>query len=330
MGRRTWWFLCNIAFIASATACGSASSAGSAAPPRAQPPTAAQADAAVQTWFAATNQMVTAHDFSQLDSVTTGAMTDAYRNARDAVATQPTSSPAKPFVLKNLTVVVPCQGTGPADFVAYADTDVFSLGTSVDSHAMVFVKSGGRFKLAATVSHPPGSPPWPRLCRPGTAPSALALVLRPNGVGASLAQAFNRNIVAPTGDSAAVAPFVLNQFTNFKADSADASTKLQAAHDTWSTTFLVSPAPSYALPLASGGYWVLVTLAQHSVVTDPQGNSGGTWPDGAPVATPHPAVVHRQATEFTVTDAVIDPPSKAGARATVDGFFGYEAKSSAS
>ena len=40
--------------------------------------------------------------------------------------------------------------------MAYADTDVFDLGSAVQPVAMVFERTGGRWKLATAVNHADG------------------------------------------------------------------------------------------------------------------------------------------------------------------------------
>ena len=54
--------------------------------------------------------------------------------------------------------------------MAYGDTDVFDLGSGMQSVAMVFERAGGLWKLATAVNRPSGG--WPALCTQGTPPAA--------------------------------------------------------------------------------------------------------------------------------------------------------------
>ena len=162
-----------------------------AAPPVGAPPASAHTSAeraATMNWLATTNQMWTKDDFAALDRVTTGEGRLIYRTEQDQAAGDPSPSGRTPFRLTGLSITVPCRsgavtgGTG-AVFVAYADTDVFTLGQSLRPEAMVFRQAGGTWKLAAVVNGSPGAsgPRWPALCRAGADPAAAA-VLAPGGL----------------------------------------------------------------------------------------------------------------------------------------------------
>ena len=68
------------------------------------------------------------------------------------------------FQLTGLSITVPCHTGTPTVFVAYGDTNVFDLGTGMQSVAMVFQRVGGLWKLATAVNHPDGGSGWPALC----------------------------------------------------------------------------------------------------------------------------------------------------------------------
>ena len=89
-------------------------------------------------------------------------------------ATLPANADRQPFQLTGLSVTIPCQAGGDAIFVAYGDTDVFTLGQGMQPYAMVFQRTGGRWKLAAAVQCPSGGAGWPR-CAAREPPQPRAL-----------------------------------------------------------------------------------------------------------------------------------------------------------
>jgi hypothetical protein len=113
-------------------------------------------------WLATTNQMWTKDDFAALDQVTTGEGRIIYRTEQRQAAGGPTPSGRTAFQLTGLSITMPCRsGAGPGGgtpvFVAYADTDVFTLGQSMRPEAMVFQHAGGTWKLAAVVNGSSGT-----------------------------------------------------------------------------------------------------------------------------------------------------------------------------
>jgi hypothetical protein len=64
-------------------------------------------------------------------------------------------------------------------------------------------------------------------------------------------------------------------------------------------------------------------LTQSGTYSAPSGLRAKSWPDGNQVATPRPAVVHREADTFITTYTAIDPLQSAHANVTLDGFFGW-------
>jgi hypothetical protein len=69
-------------------------------------------------------------------------------------ASLPSNASRQAFQLTGRSITIPCQAGRPGVFVAYGDTDVFDLGPDMQSMAMVFVRAGGRWKLAAVVNRP--------------------------------------------------------------------------------------------------------------------------------------------------------------------------------
>ena len=133
-----------------------------------------------------TNQMWTIDNFAALDRVTVGEARTIYRTEQRHTAGDASPPGRTPFRLTGLSITVPCHGwseagdagsaaSGPGAagasgagsvFVAYGDTDVFTLGQSMRPEAMVFEQAGGAWKLAAVVNGSPGGggPRWPALC----------------------------------------------------------------------------------------------------------------------------------------------------------------------
>ncbi len=138
-----------------------------------------------------------------------------------------------PLRLSDLSITVPCHGFSESDspgsaadgpgaavpsgagsvFVAYGDTDVFTLGQSMRPEAMVFEQAGGAWKLAAVVngSSGGGGPRWPALCAAGADPAAAA-VLAPADYPAALARALDHAAAGTAETARAAAPFAVNSF----------------------------------------------------------------------------------------------------------------------
>ncbi|HJZ06755.1 MAG TPA: hypothetical protein VJ283_01640, partial [Trebonia sp.] len=134
-------------------------------PPVSPPPSSAHTaaeQAAVMNWLAKTNQMWTSNDFAAVDQITAGQMNTLYQSEQRQ-ASLPKNASRVAFQLTGLSITIPCHAGAPTVFVAYADTDVFDLGSSVQSVAMVFERTGGLWKLATAVNHADGSG-WPALC----------------------------------------------------------------------------------------------------------------------------------------------------------------------
>ena len=138
-----------------AAGCGGGGSPAVSAPP-ASAHTAAE-QAAVTNWLVKTNQMWTDDDFAAVDQVTTGQIRTIYL-AEESQASLPKNADRVGFQLTGLSITIPCHTGSPGAFVAYGDTNVFDLGTGMQSVAMVFER------LAAGGS-------WPR---PSTIPTARA------------------------------------------------------------------------------------------------------------------------------------------------------------
>ncbi len=184
---------CLAATCLAATCLAVAGCGGGGAPAVNAPPgsahTAAE-QAAVMSWLAKTNQMWLSNDFAAVDQVTFGQIRTIYLSeARQA--SLPDNASRVPFGLTGLSITVPCHTGSPVVFVAYGDTDVFDLGSSVQSVAMVFEHVGSLWKLAAAVNHPDGGSGWPALCTQGTPPAAPA-VLAPGSYTPDLARVLTR------------------------------------------------------------------------------------------------------------------------------------------
>ena len=135
-----------------ASGCGRGADSAAVNAPPASPHTAAE-KAATVNWLDQTSQMWTRSDFAALDHVTTGEIRTLYQVEQQQAAL-PTNASRQPFQLTGLSITVPCQAGGDAIFVAYGDTDVFSLGQRMQPYAMVFQRIGGNWKLAAAVGNP--------------------------------------------------------------------------------------------------------------------------------------------------------------------------------
>lgn len=233
------------------------------------------------------------------------------------------------FTLDHLSVVLPCASTPSGAFLAFADTDVFNLGSSTSPVAMVFVPQGGGYKLAAFVQQDnvPGS--WPTICT--TKEATPDASINPSQLPAELAAALARDAVARPKDAAAVAPFALNGYTDIYASQQLDAKDLATGESEAPTTFSPASYPSYSFPLSGGrGFWVITSLVQEDTTLIPGGITSPTWPDGSQITIPNaPHTIHRATYYFTPQYSVVDPISSAGAP-TVDGFAGFTSSATAS
>jgi hypothetical protein len=336
------------AVAATITACGGSA----AAPPVGAPPASrhtAVERAATLNWLAMTNQMWTKDNFAAVNQVTVGEARTIYRAEQRHTAGDASRSGRTPFRLTGLSITVPCHGfsesgeagsaaSGPgaaeasgagAVFVAYGDTDVFTLGQSMRPEAMVFEQAGGAWKLAAVVngSSVGAGPRWPALC-PAGAGEAAAAVLAPADYPAALARALDHAATGVAETARAAAPFAVNSFFA-GPDSINVQFARESREDRLGGVMLAqrftrAPGPALALPLAGGrGYWLVGVFSQTTSYGSAAGVRQATWPDGNSVATPHSPVVHHETDTFVTTYAATDPLRSAGRRVMLDGFFGW-------
>jgi hypothetical protein len=311
--------------------CGGGGAPAVNAPPGSAHTAAEQA--AVMNWLNKTNQMWQSNDFAAVDQVTVGQMRTLYQS-EEPNADWPDDASRKPFSLTGLSITIPCHSDHPAVFVAYGDTAVFDLGSSVQSVAMVFEQAGGQWKLAAAVTHLDGSSGWPALCTRGTPPAAPA-VLAPGYYTSDLARVLTRAESCAAQTTQTASPFAINDFL-----AGPGSVPVQAATQirqdrkggvTFTGSFASAPDPTFALPLANGhGFWVIGSLTQSGTYRAPSGLRAKAWPDGNQVATPRPAVVHHESDTFATTYTAIDPLRPDHAAVTLDGFFGWPLTAAAS
>ena len=280
--------------------------------------------AAVLNWLARTNAMWTRNDFAALDEITTAEMRTIYL-AEQRQASLPTNASRQPFQLTGLSITIPCQGRRPGVFVAYGDTDVFDLGPAMQPMAMVFERADGRWKLAAAVNRPARG--WPALCTKGLPPSAPP-VLAAADYAPELARVLTHAMTGTAETPAAALPFTVNDFFT-GSGSINAQAARQAGQNrrggvSFTEGFTTTANATLALPLADGrGFWMVGILTQTGSYTLAAGLRVQNWPDGNEVATPRPAVVHRQTDTFITTYTAIDPLRPAGATLTLNGFFGW-------
>ena len=312
------------------TGCGGGSVPAVNAPP-ASVHTAAE-QAAVENWLAKTSQMWTNSDFAGLDQITTGEMRTIYLS-EERQASLPDNASRQAFLLTDLSITIPCHIGSPAVFVAYADTNVFDLWTGMQSVAMVFQRTGGRWKLAAAVSQPGGSG-WPALCTNG-APPATAPVLAPASYAPDLARVLTHAATGAPETTSAAWPFAVNGFFtgsgSINVQSASWIRLDQRGGVSFTGRFTPPADPTFALPLADGrGFWLIGTLTQSGIYNAPSGLTAKAWPDGTPLATPRPAVVHHETDTFSTTYTAIDPRRSGNATVALDGFFGWPLTATAS
>jgi hypothetical protein len=290
--------------------------------PAAAQPAAEQA--AVQNWLAKTNAMWTSNNFAALDAITTAEMRTIYL-AENRQASLPTNASRQAFQLTGLSIAIPCQAGRPGVFVAYGDTDVFDLGPAMQPMAMVFVRAGGRWKLAAAINRPARG--WPALCTKGSPPSAPPAVAAAD-FAPELARVLTHALTGTAATAAAAAPFAVNDFFagsgSINAQAARQAGQNRRGGVSFTEGFAATGGPTLALPLAGGrGFWMIGILTQTGHYASAAGLRAKNWPDGNEVATPRPAVVHHETDTFITTYTAIDPPRSAGATLTLDGFFGW-------
>ncbi len=317
-----------------AAACGSGAAPAVGAPPGPQHTTAERA--ATLNWLAKTNQMWEKDDFSALNKVTTGEARSAYLAQISATRADPgPSGRGKLFQLTSVSITVPCHTGAESTFVAYGETDVFTLGLSMQPVALLFQRDGGTWKLATVVNHSDsGAPSWPALCRTGTGATA-PVVLAPADYDATLTRALNHAATGTPETAAAAAPFAVNSFFSgsgsFNVQSANQIRQDRAGGVTVANRFTAATGLPLALPLAGGrGYWLVGVLVQTCTYGSAAGFSNATWPDGSSVASARPAVVHHQTDTFITTYTATDPLRSAGGRVALDGFFGWPLAATAS
>jgi hypothetical protein len=202
----------------------------------------------------------------------------------------PSNASRQPFRLTGLSITIPCQAGGPGVFVAYGDTDVFDLGPAMQSMAMVFERSDGRWKLAAAVNRPARG--WPALCTEGappTAPPALAAA----DYAPELARVLTHATTGSAATTATAAPFAVNDFFA-GSGSINAQAARQAGQDrrggvSFTQGFTTTGNPTLALPLAGGrGFWMIGILTQTGRYASAAGAAreelAGRQPGGHPQA----------------------------------------------
>jgi hypothetical protein len=311
------------------TGCGGGSAPAVDAPPSSSGTSPEMA--ATLIWLDKTNQMWTSNDFSGLDQITTGQMRTIYQFEEKGAAL-PANASRQPFQLTGLSITVPCHAGPPAVFVAYGDTNVFDLGSVIQSVAMVFERAGGTWKLAAAVDRPAGG--WPALCTQGAPPAAPA-ALAPADYATALARVLTSAATGNAETATAAAPFAVNDFFAGSGSVNDqfATWIRQDSRAGVHLTSRFTPAgdPTFALPLAHGrGFWLIGIMTQTSTYSTPSGLRAKDWPDGSQVATPRPAVVHHETYTFITTYTAIDPLRSQDADVALDGFFGWPLASVAS
>jgi hypothetical protein len=332
-GRHAAGLLLAAIVAAAAAACGGGGTPAVGAPPASQHVTAERA--ATLNWLAKTNLMWTGNDFSPLDQVTTGAARAAYLAQERATTSDPPPGGRTPFQLTSLSITVPCHQGAEAVFVAYGDTDVFTLGQSVQPVALVFQRSGGAWKLAAVVNQPSGDGvTWPALCLAGAGTTAPA-VLPPAQYTATLSGALDHAAAGTPQTAAATAPFALKPFfagpSSVTAQSATQISQDQADGVTLAERFTPTADPTLALPLADGhGYWLIATLTQTASYNSAAGIRTATLPDGGSLPEARPTVVHHATDTYITTYTATDPPLSAGGTVELDGFFGWPLAATAS
>jgi hypothetical protein len=321
-----------LAAIVTASAVAVAACGGGGTPAVGAPPASRQTAterAATLRWLAKTNQIFTRNDFSLTNQVATGEARSAYLAQEDQTRSDPGPGGRTPLRLASVSITVPCHHGATDTFVAYADTNVFTLGQSLQPEALVFQRAGRAWKLAAIVNQASGSGhrAWPALCRTGAGTTA-PVVLAPAGYAAALARTLDRAATGATETAAAAAPFAANSFFtgpgSFTAQSATQIRQDRAGGATLAEKFAPSADPTLALPLAGGrGYWLVGVLTQTGSYSSNAGIRKASWPDGATIGPERPALVHQGTDTYITTYTAIDPLRSAGGRVRLDGFFGW-------
>jgi hypothetical protein len=306
-----------------AAACGGGGDPAVGAPP-ASGHTAAER-AATLNWLAKTNQIWRWNDFAPLSQVTTGEARSAYLAQKNRTRSDPGPAGRPPFRLTGVSITVPCHRGAAATFVAYGDTNVFTLGQSMQPVALVFQRVGRAWKLAAVLNHSSGT--WPAVCRAGAGTTAPA-VLAPGNYTAALARTLDHAATGATETAAAAAPFAVNSFFSgpgsVNAQSATEIRQDRAGGVTLAQQFALTADATLALPLAGGrGYWLVGVLTQTNSYSSAAGIRKATWPDGTSVAPGRPVTVHHEIDTFITTYTATDPLRSAGGRVVLDGFFGW-------
>ena len=328
-----------LAAIVTATGVAVAACGGGGAPAVGAPPASAQTAterAATVRWLAKTNQIYTRNEFSLASQVTMGEARSAYLAQENQTRSDPGPGGRKPLRLASVSITVPCHQGAAATFVAYGDTNVFTLGQSMQPEALVFQRAGRGWKLAAIVNQSSGSGhhAWPALCRGGAGSTAPA-VLAPADYAATLARTLDHAATGAAETAATAAPFAVNSFFNgpdsFTAQSATQIRQDRAGGATLAEKFAPAAERTLALPLAGGrGYWLVGVLTQTGSYSSNAGIRKATWPDGATIGAERPALVHQGTDTYITTYTAIDPLRSAGGRVTLDGFFGWPLRSVAS
>jgi hypothetical protein len=327
-----------LATVLTASAVATAACSGGGAAPAVNAPPAsghtAAEQAATLNWLAKTNLMWINGDYSALSQVTTGEARAAYVTEEPHNADVVVPSGRTPFQLTGLSITVPCHRGPETAFVAYGDTDAFTLGQSVQPVAMVFQRIGEAWKLATVVNQPSGRSGWPALCRAGAGATAPA-VLAPAEYEATLTRILDHASTGVAEAAADAAPFAVNSFFSgpgsINVQSATQVKQDRAVGVSLANRFSPAGDPTFAFPLAGGhGYWLIGVLTQTVTHSSAAGVRKATWPDGDSVAAARPPVVHHETDTFITTYTAIDPVVSAGGSVTLDGFFGWPLTASAS
>ena len=328
------------------TACGSSTSPPVGAPPASRH--TAVERAATLNWLAMTNQMWTRDSFAALDRVTVGEARTVYRAEQRHAAGEASPSGRTPFRLTGLSITVPCHGwseagdtasaaSGPGAaeasgagsvFVAYGDTDVFTLGQSMRPEAMVFQQAGGAWKLAAVVNGSSGGGPrWPALCAAGTGRGGAA-VLAPADYPAALARALDHAATGVAETAQTAAPFAVNSFFagpgSINVQFARQSSKDRAGGVTLAQRFTPAPGPALALPLADGrGYWLVGFFSQTTNYASLTGIRRLPGRTATLLRHPTPRWCTTRPTPSSPPTQRPSPRVQPAARVVLDGFFGW-------
>lgn len=316
------------AFIGFVSAVSLGACGGTAASAPGTVPTQAQAHSAINRLLADTNEMETLTNVFNYRKVTTGAARAAYDYALGQLRSAGRSIVGKPFTLSDLKIVVPCAGSPSPVFIAFARTSIFTEGQSVEPVAMVFSRQAGEWKLATVVKGQSSN--WPAVCTSGTKAGPGSPGVAVSRVSPELEGLYNRTWNLSAVTAATTAPFALNVYTNLPSGYSSAVTQDREAGVIDSYSYSPGPYPTYSVPLAGGGAWVIVDVAEAYAGTTVKGILSTDWPGGSPLPSGTPAkVLHRKSASFLEIYSVLDRPSAQGA-ASVDGFLGFQTASSAS